>query len=182
MGLNIRVNVPVDNLPQLIDEAVLEKMISADTAKYAQKLLEEKYLQEIGIYQPLLVRVGSYKCLQALRVAYIAMVENISVDSLTGENRISAYGRHCLSNLIHHSDYGGWYLPENIQPVFVMDISPPHALAIHVSIGSSFGLLSELESMIGRDDVLVGAVKETFDELFICAVASIASMEPMKFC
>ena len=63
MGLNIRVNVPVDNLPQLIDEAVLEKKISADTAKYAQKLLEEKYLQEIGIYQPLLVRVGSYKCL-----------------------------------------------------------------------------------------------------------------------
>ena len=110
------------------------------------------------------------------------MVENISVDSLTGENRISAYGRHCLSNLIHHSDSDGWYLPEKMMPIFAGEIRKDNAISQDVSIGSSFGLLSELESMIGSDDVLVGPVKETFDELFICAVASIASMEPMKFC
>jgi len=167
MGLDVIVNVRMEYLSDLISE--LEDPVAISEANRILFNMDKKAYS---------VRTspGSYAGIHRVRMQYSIMkgwwfgtgghlvLKWNSIPFIEGPAKIS--------HLINHSDCDGWYLPEDFEePQWVGSIS----------IGSSQRLLAELLEMLPSIRQWRYDVDYSWDAIFIAAVASVVSNEPIKF-
>ena len=164
MGLDISVNVKVG-------EALEE--IRSDWENELQKNEAIRILEEMGQYEMLSTKTGSYAGLHVLRREYARM--KTWTDYSTEKDLTP---RHLASHLLNHSDCDGWYLPEKFDsPVWCESDGDKY----HVSIGSSYRLLEELCEMLAHKDQWPEDIQWRWDALFVVAIASSATRTPVEF-
>lgn len=113
-------------------------------------------------------RPGSYGGLHRVREAFTRINSHEIYDVSTRQKFKKSWERF---HLLNHSDAEGWYLPEDwgIQnPLWINN----------TSIGSSYNLMKELETMIGK---IHPDIQWSWDAIYVAAVASVLSNNPIKF-
>lgn len=162
MGLDISVSV---NPKALIDNLELNgESWGVNHPETAIALIKSICGNEDTVH----TRPGSYSGLHALRDAFIKF-KNIEVPEMQ-----TVHESHRKYHLLNHSDCDGWYLPDDFEEViFTHD----------VCVGSSYALLRELQEMELERAKLPDEYNwgRPWDHLYVAAVASVVSGQPISF-
>lgn len=163
MGLDIIVRVKVSEVRDCVGE--LESTLQEREAM--------RILDTMPMDRNVSTRPGSYSGLHAVRCEYAKLK-----GWATSGTFVAISDESKASHLINHSDCDGYYMPDEfIEPQWLAT-SQGH----NISLGSSVRLLDELTELMAVKDRWPDGFQRRWDAVFIAAVASVVSGQPIIFC